>query len=85
MNWLKSLFKRELVFKYTRIKKPKKDEYVIFHLPDVTPVQKDWFVQKIKELNTKKSGYLIFSGDVKIRIVKKKEIKNEPKRSSSTT
>ena len=66
---------------YTRIKKPKKDELLIFALPDELPnsPRHKHFTECLRRAvndTSNRSQFLVMTGNIKIHKAKKKQIKN---------
>jgi len=69
--------KKIIEVKYCRIKKPKKDELIIFQfVGDPHRDEVSRFFERLEMARNKKGGYLVISGvDLKINHVKRKQIK----------
>ncbi len=75
------MFKKTIEVKYSRIKKPKKDEFLIFHLVD-EPIDSN-AVNRFKRvieraIQDKKCNYLILSGEIEIHKMNKKGCRKLP-------
>ena len=63
-----------MTIKYTRIKKPKKDEVLIFQFPRGTPFETIERAKEVMAQDTDKYNYLYIGGDIKLFMSKKKNI-----------
>ena len=73
---IRNLFKKEITFKveYKRIKKPAKDELLIFSIKDADVEMVKKFAEMLKP-NRNQSGFLVINDGVEIYKTKRKNLK----------
>ena len=62
-----NFFKKEIVIKYSRIKKPAKNEFILFQFPEGMDVEFIMhFQDNLRRLVKSNHKYLIISGNIKV-------------------
>ena len=77
MIWIKKLFERKIYYnvKYLRIKKPAKDEVIIFIVPEANETEMRVFMYLIKKARDSNTGYLFINKKMELVKAKKKQVR----------
>ena len=81
------MFNKTIEVKYTRIKKPKKDEIILFTFPEGVDCHTiELFYSEIKRASKCKSGgYLVLAGKLETHYIKKNQVKTKNEKTNSRT